>query len=97
MSKNRHHRIPPPPPAAQEIVKPLVPKHRQCPRCYAGQGGVGKRRWWKRKSANVVHTCYECNVCGHDWTAMIRTVTSLERIEWNEVEVQHTDLDLETR
>jgi hypothetical protein len=74
----------------------VVPKHRQCPQCYGGRGGVGVERWHSRKGA-IMRTCYQCDTCGFDWIANIKTVSQALSIEWQEVEIEHGEIHLDTR
>lgn len=71
-----------------------VPKHRQCPACYGGRGGVGKERWHTRKGA-VMRVCFQCIVCGFDWIANLKTVSQPVSVEWTEAEVEHLDVNID--
>ncbi len=93
MSKKTHHYKPaslPPP------LQRAVPKHRQCRLCFNGRGGVGVHKWHNRKG-NATRTCYRCNQCGFEWTVQVRRITESIVIEWQEVDCEYTDIDLETR
>ena len=63
-----------------------VPKYRQCPVCYGGRGGVGKRKWTSRINGATVKNCYVCDTCNFDWVVLIRTTK----------EVDYLDLDIDT-
>ena len=53
---------PPAPPADASAV----PVHRQCPLCFAGNGGVGTCY-----SSQDSTRYYKCDCCGHTWTATV--------------------------
>ena len=103
MSKKHYHQKPPivetPEPVAtpEPIVQPNIPSHRQCPCCFGGRGGVGKEKWWRRVSGTLVRRCYACDQCGFQWTADVRTHSVVEKIEFQQIHVEHSDVDLETR
>ena len=87
-----------PPALPASFPAPKVPKHRQCPSCFGGKGGVGLEKWWKRVSGTLVKRCYACNQCGYQWTATVRTISNVLKIESQEVQVEHNEIDdLETR
>jgi len=81
------------------VQKPTrnVPKHQQCPLCFEGRGGVGKPGWWRRISGTRVKRQYICRECGFDWTADVRTTEEVLKIEYQQVEVQHRPVDLDSR
>lgn len=60
-----------------------VPKHRQCPLCYTGLGGVGSQY---SKHGNTGY--YKCQCCGHTWTATVKVEA---------VKIEHKVVDMETR
>lgn len=64
-------------------VPPDVAKHRQCPSCYNGLGGVGNVYSTERNKSY-----YKCKTCGHTWTATVRREV---------VKVEHRTVELETR
>lgn len=74
-----------------------VPKHRQCPSCYEGKGGVGQRGWWRRINGALVKRQYKCNKCDMDWTIEERTHSVIEKIEYSTVTVEHRVPDIQTR
>lgn len=94
MAKHDKHQKPKP---QQEEPPRVVPKHRQCPCCYQGRGGVGRPGWWRRVSGTLVRRQYVCDKCGFDWTADVRTTTETVNIQYQEIDVKHDDTDLETR
>lgn len=55
-----------------------IPKHKQCPSCFSGFGGVGKRKWWRRVSGVLTRMCYSCDQCGYNWAVDVRTTISEE-------------------
>lgn len=54
-----------------EPVK-IAPKHRQCPLCFTGMGGVGSSTGIYRKGSTYAKRYYCCNKCGHTWTVDIQ-------------------------
>lgn len=61
------------PPPAENPQDEKTPKHLQCPICFEGYGGKGKRRWQRRVSGRQVRRCYSCEECGHNWTVDVTT------------------------
>jgi hypothetical protein len=74
--------------AAEGTEKRDVPKHRQCPACYNGLGGIGKEKWWQRVDAMTVRRCYACDMCPYIWTARVTVYEILEAIEHLEVVIE---------
>lgn len=82
------------PPGVPVVSAPLtprvgVPKHRQCPACYGGRGGVGKRKWQTKINSVLARICYACNICGFQWSVKTKTVRTPIELEWDEVEVEY--------
>ncbi len=75
----------------------VVPKYKQCPSCYGGRGGIGVERWHRRINGVLLKKCYQCDTCGFDWTATVRTVTETVNVQYHDVQVEHGDVDMETR
>ena len=91
MSKKNHK------PLVQPIKpKQAVPKHRQCPSCHGGRGGVGFEKWHNRKGTHM-RTCYQCDVCGFDWIVNSRRVTKPLPIEFLESDIEYDVVEIETR
>jgi len=44
-----------------------VPKHRQCPLCHEGQGGVGQCEGTYKKASTFLRRYYKCDKCAHTW------------------------------
>lgn len=105
MSKHQHQNKPQAKAAEVEKVEAVEkPKrirplawYERCPICYGGRGGVGVERWHRRINGTLMRKCYVCDTCGHDWTAMVRTVTVGVQVEYNDVSIEHRDVDLEER
>jgi transposase-like protein len=74
-----------------------IKEHMKCPSCFGERGGVGRRGWWRRINGTLVKRQYICKVCGFDWTVEERTHSVIESIEYNDIIVQHRDIDMETR
>lgn len=60
-----------------------VPKHRQCPGCFRGDGGVGKAYNTQGRTRY-----YKCNSCGHTWRVKVDTTVT---------DVTHRQVDLDER
>ena len=55
-----------------------VPKHRQCPICFGGMGGVGHATGIYRKSSTYAKRYYACDKCGHSWSVELQPSQVIE-------------------
>ena len=50
----------------------VVDKHRQCPICYQGHGGVGQANGSYAKASTLTQRYYKCNQCAHTWSVYVK-------------------------
>jgi hypothetical protein len=56
-----------------ELQRRTVPKHRQCPRCFAGvQNGVGQCNGTYAKASSLTRRYYRCDRCAHTWVVDLK-------------------------
>jgi hypothetical protein len=58
-----------------------------CPICYDGYGGKGREKWRRPASGTLTRINYDCNQCGHNWSADVRTVRVVEAVNWKTAEL----------
>jgi len=57
----------------------VIPKHRRCPLCFGGLGGVGRSYATAPQSGTLIRTYYKCNQCAHTWSVDVRkTILKIE-------------------
>lgn len=97
MSKQQHHNKPQAKAAEVAKVQREAKEHMRCPSCYGGRGGVGVPNGWARMNGSLVKRYYKCDTCGHTWSAIVKTHTTILAIEHREIEVKYGDAEMEER
>jgi len=72
------------PPTGSNQGKPV----NACPICFGEYGGVGREKWRRPTSGTLTRINYNCNQCGHNWSADIRRVRVVEGVDWKVVETK---------
>lgn len=76
-------------PVAKKVAKRQVERHRHCPSCYNGLGGVGNV-YTTHQTSRGKKQYLRCQSCGHTWTAIVLWETKT-------IEVTSRTVELETR
>jgi len=77
-------------------AKRVVKKAQQCPACYNGYGGIGKRRWQTQVNGPLVRRSYSCDRCSATWTVEVRTDT-VDGVEFKETNITSVELNDESK